>query len=623
MAGTIEPIPLDGGGIAPEVLPWAVTGTTLEPATGQEDTGWQPYGVGPPPDYRIENYFRQNLWKWLQRLQEAALLSEYCDAQYAIAGFADPPVVGNTYIVTVNGNPNISTVTTELTKAALAATIAANINSDPALNQYVSAASSGPDVLLVSRTAGADGVFTAATGGVHVGTFLLTGPSVPVLRTDTGDAALDLVIGSPDLDAAGGAPHQARLIWRKALGAFRAGRDTVGAWDLANCGTDSCNLGRNNQSLGDQSFAAGDGNSSGGQASFAGGLSSSAGGAAAVALGNSCSAGFASSVAMGAGAQANDVQAVAIGAAVADAQDSVALGQSAAGGVSSFAAAGENLNAATASADHSLAMLGGSLASVTKAKAIGYGAQALAESALSAGTETIASGVGSLASGIGRVAAVGQVIASGDGAAAHGIPGPGSDEDVLAAGVESYAFGKGTRADTLASRATGVGSHANNNGEVVHAAGQFGALALDTGSTQWGVVHVHATTTDAAATQLTPTPGTTTNAWTPLDNGVYAARVQALAYRSAGGLAESWEFWFSFKKIAGAITFAPALTAQQVVNGASAGTNPAANLPKTWGSAVQLQYNAAGADITLTATGVAAETWRWAASIHYTRVGET
>ena len=269
-------------------------------------------------------------------------------------------------------------------------------------------------------------------------------------------------------------------------------------------------------------------------------------------------------------------------------------------------------------------MLGGSLASVTKAKAIGYGAQALAESALSAGTETIASGVGSLATGVGRVAAVGQVIASGDGSAAHGIPGPGSDEDVLAAGIESYAYGKGTRADTLASRATGIGSHATNNGEVAHAAGQFGALALDTGSTQYGVVHVHRRTTGAALAQLTPTPGTTTNAWTPIDNGVYQVRVQATAYREGGGAAsaESWEFTIALKKLAGVITIGGG-GAQHVVAGAAGQTAIGVALPQTWASAVNLDWNVAGGDFLLEATGVAAQNWRWAASIHYTRVGET
>ncbi len=115
MAGIIQPIPDNGAG-APETLPWATSGTVLEPIPAQEATGWQPYGIGPAPDYRIENYFRNMLRRWLERLQQSALLVEYCSATATVAGFVDPPLAGWTYNVTIDGNLVVTTVTTELTK---------------------------------------------------------------------------------------------------------------------------------------------------------------------------------------------------------------------------------------------------------------------------------------------------------------------------------------------------------------------------------------------------------------------------------------------------------------------------------------------------------------------------
>lgn len=491
MAGIIQPIPDNGAG-APETLPWATSGTVLEPIPAQEATGWQAYGIGPAPDYRLENYFRNMVRRWIERLQQSALLVEYSSATATVAGFVDPPLAGWTYNVTIDGNLVVTTVTTELTKPEVCVSIAAALNADPVVSELIIAEQVTNFVGIRARRAGAAGAFTCVLGGVFGGTFTLIGPTVPILRTDLDEIGDDFAIGSPTVDSAAAAQDE-RLTWRKALGAFRAGRDSIAAWSLANTGDASAAFGDNceasgigslaagvaSQATGDTSFARGSGCIASGIDSHASGDVAQATAARAFAHGNGAIASAADAVAVGAGALANTVNAIAMGSnAQAGAADAVAIGgDTQAVGAGSVAIGGSVGGPVTLANFAGDVAIGRGAVTDNGSLAIGEGADAQADVSTACGPGSLASDVGAAAIGNGAIAS-GQAAlagpngtASGDGAVAVGA---------TASGDSSVAIGLGSQA--TANGAVAIGKRNGINGDVnATAAGAvaFGAPQTD------------------------------------------------------------------------------------------------------------------------------------------------
>lgn len=626
-----------GGSNAPEVLPWAETGTVLEPNASQEATGWQAYGVGPPPDYRLENYARKNQSTLNKRAVETAIFLEYQRAMVTLTGNA---AGANQRRVTLNAaNYDVTDA------ASLADTVALFIT---LINTAL------PDVVLAETGVLAGtffltrcvpgGTFTLATSvlagaGLIANTTLVT----PLVRgyadsaSSTGTLAADWVIGSTDTEDTGDAAEDARIVWDKSKGAFRAGRATGTQWDDANRGDASSGLGENAQASGSGAHARGSGALASnthaiadGHSSIASGLDSSARGSGAQATGDNAHANGS-----GALATANDTFAAGLNAAAA-AAGSTAVGAGAAvaaGATAGLALGGGQVGAAggsavaingTASAANAIAVGSSTAASGARAFAGGYNARSTAADALALGNSVESSGEGSLSTGKGTIGgAGGRVLASGKGARAHGAPPANAGEDITAAGEESEAFGRASYAQATRSRATGIGAWATTEGEDARAGTHFGGASVERGATQIADLHVHNLTTNATPSDMCAgAAGLGSPTWTPLDNGVYQVRVQAGAYQTAGaGIpTEAWEFSLAFKKVAGAITLGN--QAQHVIGGAAAQVAAGAAIPGPWGATPTLSFNQDGAgNFQLTCTGVIGETWRWAARIEYTRVG--
>ena len=552
--------------------------TIAEPSGAHRATGWV---ASEKPSFKEFNWFMNRSWQWMRRLRAVALfvpaheVSIEIDATGA-AGFV------RTYTL-LGQSVSVTTLTGD-TLEAIAARLASAMRSNAEWNVTYDISAYSQHVKLLARIPAVDHTITKA----DVNATLTEGVKAPYpVRLSDGDLAqaanLDFVFGSYQLDAVGDPDMDARMTFRKAKRAFRAGFSTLDNWDDANVGMDSTGWGFECVSKG---------------------VGSTAGG-------NQCQALADYSTAIGSGSvcSVGALNAVAIGCATADKQDAVAIGQARAMGVSSTAIGGANLEYATANKDRSIA--------------IGPGAFADEVSAAAIGDNVTSNGVGSLATGKGHESGTGTVVATGDGARAHGAPAENATRDVLALGDESDAFGSGSYAEKHRSQATGLGAHANNEGELARAGTQFTSGSdIEKGATQYGTVHVRTITTNNTPADLAVgPPGTGLKAWEPLDNGVYQVRVQAVAYRTDAAAVEAWEFWLSLKKIAGAITFATN-AAQAIAGGTSSATGSLANLPKAWGSSVNLQFDQDGAGkFRLVATGAAAETWRWAATIQYVRVG--
>jgi len=626
MAAILEPIPTTGLG-TPETLPWATNGTTLEPIAAQEDVGWQPYGVGPPPDYRLENYFRDKVNEWLLRLQQAGFWREYASALATIGGFADPPVVGWTYTFTVDGNAVIYTVTTEATKAEMATNMAATINADPVVSLIVEASAAGPFVSLRALVPGGGGIFTIVLGGVHGGTFVLTGPAVPITRAEAADAPLDFVVGSPELDAGGAAPYQARIIWRKTKAAFRAGRDTIGAWDDANCGTDSTAWGLDCQADGDQATAGGSACVASGQYAVALGAGSVASGLQGVAIGGTATASGQNSVSLGPSLASGDDTVAAGTGAIATNNNDVAIGNSA------VAIGG----GAVAVGDSAAADAAGGVAVGLQAHAQQAGDVALGDATANGGTggafaacqgsaqdigavavgNVTANGIGSLA--LGHAPGVtAYVSASGDGAEAHSVPSANDAcNAVTAGGTHSRAHGDGVEASGAYARATGLGAVAANRGEIAHASNAEPVMVgflVERERHQIGTLVAQARTTDATETTLCPDvfDGTGTT-WTPKDDRAYRVKMTVVVKDEASTDCKAWGAEFLLCKDAGAFTS----------NGYTLGANmPGVGvLGAGFAASVAQIEDSGGGQINVRGTGAVGVDARWTCRIEYDQVG--
>jgi hypothetical protein len=147
-----------------------------------------------------------------------------------------------------------------------------------------------------------------------------TAPTPNVVRTDNsfipgGSSLNDFVFGSQQLDDAGAATSDARFLFDKSLGAFRAGSATGGEWDAGVRGATSMGWGLDCTSQGAESTA--------------GGKNCQALAPQSIALGDACVASGSNSVALGFTNTASGTNSFAVGNTnVASGNDSVAMGDS-------------------------------------------------------------------------------------------------------------------------------------------------------------------------------------------------------------------------------------------------------------------------------------------------------
>ncbi len=522
MAQTPIPVrPLDGS-TAPELLPWATSGTTLEPSAGQEDLGHRPQSTGGPPDYRIENWFRSKLSGWISRLAGVVLLAERAQKTVTIGGTVGE---GDEYDFSFNSLMP-ETYTTPLgyaTHDEVAAGAAAYLNSlaplaalyvfeSAAAVMYVTKRVPGVDFTLESTIgAGPSGAPTvtdaAVTGKVLGGTKRL---AVRAAGDDGVD--VDLVVGSTSTDDLGTSSTRARMVWRKLKYAFRAGKVSGAQWDEANVGTGSAAFGENNTASGAHSTASGYNNLASGDGSVALGRNNTASAADTVAMGNGSEATAAGAIALGGGAQSGGLDSIAAGAgAVASGDQSLALGAS-----------------AHASDDNAVAIGLAATAGGSGSTAIGPGATVDAGS------------TGAVALGTGQVTG-----ANGDNA----LAGPG--------GVATFerAVALGGTASAPDAFSQGLGSLASNRGEFARSSGKFGGVD---GSAQYGTIHIMASRASDVPVEITA-GNVAASSWSPIDDRSYMAEVLIVARHASGDLGTagdtaSWKFSFVARKEAGTAT---------------------------------------------------------------------
>lgn len=618
----------------------AAAGSLTEPGATHRADGW---AWGEKPSYKEFNYTSQKLWRWMARLRGVGLFLEAHTFQIEIMATG---AIGYVRTLTIAGVPVSYTTQAGDTTAIIATRWAAQMNADATFSgEYDIYLSGASTIYFVCRTPAKTPVMFIVDVNAVLTTLIAAPYKVRLADDDlTYKADVDLVFGSSSTEDTGSAADDARFLFDKSKAAARFGRVNGTQWDDA--------------SRGDASMAWGENCTASGAHSTAGGSSCLASGARSIAIGSSNTASGADSIAVGTGNTASGINACAIGSgctasanastaigqgATAGKQNAVAIGMGNAQGQGSVAIGGQGFNTADAMDDDDVAIGTGALANNNAgaraalavgadarataggAIAIGPGTRSTAADATTIGTGVEASGDGSLATGHGYTGSDGRVVASGRGSRAHGAPDNVAGHDVKAIGENAVAEGSGCVATPNRSRAIGVWAVPTMLGEMAFAGNQPSGLGGAFPHTQYGTVHAFAETVDAnpAVTPVADLQAGGGVAWTPLDNGVYQVRVQAVAYRSdVAGSVQSWEFSLSLSKIAGVIAFGGG-GAQMVVGGLAGQVGFGANLTATWGgAAVTLKFNQNGAGaFQLIATGIAAETWQWAARMDYTRMG--
>lgn len=638
MANVIKDIPTTTAG-DPEILPWATQGTTLEPTPGQESTGWQPQASAGPPDYRLENYARLNQSKLNARGVQTGLFLECAAASIRLFGFAAGV---NQRRITISG-VNFDVIDAVSLASVRDAFIAA-INSNPVTSVLVTASSAGSGggaqfLALIDNAPGT--VFSAAPSlavAVLAGAGTITVPSpatTPIVREDVAGMAADLVIGAETADDDGNAIHDARIVWRKAKGSFRAGTFTgvaandsvtgIGSIAMGSdptaSGTDSVALGSLSVAGATNAFAAMGADVAGsrsvgigtdvvitaaGTNAVAAGNSVLASANATIAIGNSATSSAADAIALGTGSTATATNAFAAAGAVASGTNSIAIGNS-------VEASGSRGAFASGRSD------GGTLSATGEgSRAHGYA---------STGSTITATGDGAMASG--HAGNVATITATANGALAHGYNSNAVvNAPLTASGVNAQAYGSGSLASGDYSHASGYGAKATNRGESAEAATSFinGALGLQVGSSQKGSFHVTLRTTDATADQvLTPGAGATT--FTPLADTVYMCDASVIGKKEgADDSYASWSFKFTLAYVAGVLTVKRIVA----VNGA-AGTllNVLAGAAMvhfddgaTAGAAWALNIDTNAGNVRFRVTGAVGTNIRWSARCDYVAVGQ-
>ena len=569
MSGKIIDLPANAVTTGPETLPWATQGVQLQPNASQQETGWQPYGVGPPPDYRLENYARFAQSVINMRANQTSIYLEYTYAEVDLAGAA----VGNNRRITIDGTDIDYADQAGDTVFDVADAFVTLINNDPAVSAVALATAVGAQVQIVGIEAGnawAGGVAVAVLAGA--GTITLTTPATQPISRQDGDLAYgaDLVIGAPKLDQDGAPSHNARIIWDKSKSAFYAGKATGAQWDDANRGDGSVNFGIDNTASGANSIAMG--------------LTSSATKDSTIAIGDTALANSASAVAIGQYAQAKGVAAVAIG------------GSGLIGG-------------AQATDDNTIAIGTNAAASVENAIAIGKDSIANLTSAIAIGNGVKAENIGSVAIGDASVRAV---TSTQRGAIAIGAPLNG---DVIASGEHAISHGDQSTASADYSIALGEGAIATNRGEFVQSPYQNN-FATNLGRHQAGKLVMLVETTDATPTafsfnSLNAAIGSLK--WTLRPSRTYAVRVLCIAVNDTQSLLAAWDLHGIVIESGGttAVIGAGLSGAQAPTINSGAGTN---NMRLT-------TSGGAGSIITFDATGIAATNFHWTLTVEFAEAG--
>lgn len=174
--------------------------------------------------------------------------------------------------------------------------------------------------------------------GNNIGTFKVTAdnyttPTVSLISpNDTIPgycvSKTSFVVGSTQLDDTTNPDNDARMLFDKVKGAFRAGTATGTRWDSVNRGTNSTALGNNNTASGESSIAVGNGNIASGENAFVAGAGSTATGVTSFSFGDNSDAVGTRSVSIGYMTTSSASDAISIGNECwSDSANSITLGQ--------------------------------------------------------------------------------------------------------------------------------------------------------------------------------------------------------------------------------------------------------------------------------------------------------
>ena len=577
MAGVVKDLPLNPATGAPETVPWATQGTTLAPNGGQIATGWQPYGVGPPPDYRLENYARLTQSDLNLRANQSGLFLEYAFAEVTLAGVA---AGANTRQITINATAIQYTDQPGDTLADVYDAFVALINGSPALNAFVYAvhpAALSPLEIYATEAGIQQTLAVAVIAGA--GTITISVPFTAPITRQAGQPGYlsDLVVGSPQLDDDADPTHDARVMFDKSKAAFYAGRATGVNWDDVNRGDGSINLGTDNLTNVDGAVGIGTGNNVGGEYAFCAGYNNNVATLSdfSVVIGDNSVSSNGYGIAIGSDALSRDERAVAIGWQAStqnspNGEDSLAIGTS--------ATAGD-----------------------VRAVAIGPNSSASEIDAIAVGNSTTSSGLGSISIGSATSA---TVQASARGAIALGCP---QQDGLYATGVHSLAQGDACKAEAAHAIATGKAAIADNIGERAQAvySDNYGS---QWGQHQYGRIVLQAQTNGGVSTDLTLTALDGSGAdWTLRTNRSYWIRINAIASTNTSKYA-AWGTTGIVTCSGGvaSVVIAPT-TAPTSHSGANANT-------------LTLTATASGSTIVLTGAGHAGDNYFWTAVVEYTEV---
>lgn len=224
--------------------------------------------------------------------------------------------------------------------------------------------------------------------------------------------------------------------------------------------------------------------------------------------------------------------------------------------------------------------------------AAGYAGIATGQAAVSFGSSCSASGNQSFATGNTSVASGNQAFASGSNSTSSGVCSISMGQQAIADADYSAAYG-------FRSNVRGV------YGATAYASGVFGSTA---GECQARRMVLRGATTDATAKALT-TNNLTSGAANQLnlpDGSAFTVKGTVIARQASTGDAKSWSFECSVTRGSGAGTTALVAACTPVVVAASAGAS-------AWAISVAADTTYGG--LSITATGEAAKTIRWGASI--------
>ena len=490
--------------------------------------------------------------------------------------------------VSFNGSANITVTATATNALTIGSYLTgSSYNGSSAITIAADATSANTGSKLVARDASGNfsaGAITAsgltigaitlpATDGTN-GQVLTTNGSGAVTFADAGGAALELYVENPVTPTAPSAT-----------------------------GDNAVAIGFNARASGTKAVALVDGNASG-LRGFAVGFNAAASGNNSIALGSASVSSDTSSVAIGQSANATANQSLALGyqATTATGNWPTAIGRSYASGSDSFAAAiADNTSSYGATGANSIAM--------------GYQAKATQANGIAIGDRVVATGNPSIA--VGR-----QITASGAGSAAFGINYSGNNiasgenslivtrGGVTASGKNSAIFGGYSKATAERSFALGTNAASDSYGKFAFSAKGFNQDFYVDGSAQAGLSILSRITTDATSAYLSGSTGSTsTNQIILPNNSAYAFSGMIVARQdpATGTACAAWKVEGLIRREANAASTVLVNSALTVLD----------NTP-AWD--ITLTANTTVGALTITATGAAATTIRWVATINTAEV---